>query len=118
MGGGGAPLRYSYTAGGYSFLQPWNDASCAYSVLQISKGYNPMSKLEVVSFVNLVNLGFQTLWYGAYDSTAKYNPKVYLSTLNAVGKQWLYDRQIYAGSDIKIPENWPINSPQKGETLL
>ena len=74
-----------------------------------------MSKLEVVSFVNLVNLGFQTLWYGAYDSTAKYNPKVYLSTLNAVGKQWLYDQQNYAGSDIKIPENWPINGPQKGE---
>ena len=43
--------------------------------------------------------------------TERYNPKVYLSTLNAVGKQWLYDRQ----TGINYPSIWPEVKPQKGE---
>ena len=50
-------------------------------------------------------------------SVQKYNPKLYLGTLHTVAPRWLYDRQIYAGSIINMPENWPQNSPQKGEAF-
>ena len=118
MGGGGAPLRYEYTAGGFSSFQPWNETSCAYSILQLYKGYNPLSKLEVVSTLNTLNLGRAMYYYGYDINTKKYNPKVYLGTTQTIAYVWNFDRQIYAGSDIKYPSIWPEVKPQKGEAII
>ncbi len=46
-----------------------------------------------------------------------YKPKVYLGTSQTIAYAWNFDRQIYAGSDIKTPENWPEVKPQKGEAI-
>ena len=114
VGGGGAPLRYEYTAGGFSSFQPWNDPSCAYSILQLYKGYNPLSKIEVVSTLNTLNIGRNSYYYAYDTSTAKYTPKVYLGTSQTIAKNWNYDRQ----NNIKYPSIWPLNAAQKGEDYL
>ncbi len=111
MGGGGAPLRYEYTAGGFSSFQPWNETSCAYSILQLYKGYNPLSKIEVVSLLNLFNQAHQMYAYSPAYCTERYYPKVYIGTTQTIAKNWNYDRQ----TGINYPENWPEVKPQKGE---
>ncbi len=114
MGGGGAPLRYEYTAGGFSFLQPWNETSCAYSILQLYKGYNPLSKIEVVSTLNTLNLGRSMFYYGYDINTKKYNPKVYLGTPQVLGTGWQNDIQ----TGINYPSIWPEKGSQKGEANI
>ncbi len=81
-------------------------------------GYNPLSKIEIVSGLNVFNYASGSLAYNSGNRTQKYNPKVYIGTTQTVSDSWLFDRQIYAGSDIKIPENWPEVKPQKGEANL
>ena len=114
IGGGGEPLRYEYTASGRSTISPWNDATFAYSILQLYKGYNPLSKIEVVSSLNLFNQGRAMYYYNSADRTQKYNPKVYLGTVQTTATIWNYDYQ----QGITLPENWPINGPQKGEANI
>ena len=53
--------------------------------------------------------------YNTQNNPERYYPKVYLGTTQTIALNWLFDQQIYAGSIIKKPENWPENSPQKGE---
>ena len=81
-------------------------------------GSNFIGNLEVVSQLNLFNQARHMYPYNYQNSTSRYYPKVYLGTLQSIAYWWLYDRQIYAGSDIKIPENWPLNPSQKGEAIL
>ena len=118
MGGGGAPLRYEYTASGRSTISPWNDATFAYSILQLYKGYNPLSKIEVVSSLNLFNQGRAMYYYTLSDCPERYYPKVYIGTSQTIATGWLYDSQ----NTSKPPANqWPQNfgqTTQKGETLL
>ena len=115
VGGGGEPLRYGFTSRGFAFLQSWNDANYTYSILQLYKGYNPLSKIEVVSSLNFPMQANAMYYFDYAISVPKYNPKLYLGTLQTIGKNWIIDRQTYAGSDIKMPENWPQNPSQKGE---
>ena len=115
VGGGGAPLRYEYTAGGFSSFQPWNETSCAYSILQLYKGYNPLSKIEVVSLLNLFNQAHQMYAYSPAYCTERYYPKVYIGTAQTLGIDWNYDSQKYANKPIQKPSTWPQNPSQKGE---
>ena len=114
MGGGGAPLRYEYTAGGFSSFQPWNDATFAYSILQLYKGYNPMSKLEVVSLLNIPSQAHHMYYYNYQNCPERHYPKVYLGTLQTIGKNWL--REVQTG--INYPSIWPEVKPQKGEANI
>ena len=91
--GGGAPLRYDYTAPGYCTISPWVNSSCTYSLLQLNLGSNPLSKLEVVSLLNIPSQGHAMYHYNSANRTQKYNPKVYLSTLQSVALQWNRDYQ-------------------------
>ncbi len=71
---------------------PWNSAENNYSIGQINIGSNPLSKLEVASCLNLFDYAKFSWWYDAPYSPQKYNPKVYLGTVQSVAYQWIYDR--------------------------
>ena len=113
----GEPDRYGFTARSYHLVSPCYSDSLQYSQQNIYLGSNFIANLEVVSSLNLFNQARYTYHYNYSNSPERYYPKVYLGTTQTVALGWLYDRQIYAGSDIKIPENWPINSSQKGEAI-
>ena len=78
-------------------------------------GYNPLSKIEIVSGLNLFNYAPGSLAYNSGNRTQKYNPKVYIGTLQSTSKEWNYDFQ----NTSKPPANqWPQNfgqTSQKGE---
>ncbi len=113
--GKGAPLRYVYTARGYGSFGSWSPSGYEYSMFSIISGSNPLSRLEVVSLLNIPSQAHELYYYSSTSCPAKYAPMVYLGTTQTIALNWLFDRQIYAGNVIKIPENWPINDSQKGE---
>ena len=114
IGGGGEPLRYGFTGRGRNTISPWNDATYTYSILQIGLGSNPISKLEVASALNTVNIGTYTYHYNSNNCTTKYNPKIYLGTSQTIALGWIYDLQNIE----KYPETWPEVKPQKGEVNI
>ena len=73
-----------------------------------------MSKLEVVSLLNIPSQARNMYIYTSANHTQKYNPKVYLGTVQTTATIWNYDYQ----QGITLPENWPINGPQKGEAVI
>ena len=111
--GGGAPLRYEYTASGFCGLSTWNESQ-AYALGQMNLGYNPLSKIEVVSSLNLFNQGRGMYYYTLSNCTERYYPKVYLGTTQTIAYAWNYDHQ----TGINYPSNWPQNPSQKGEAIL
>ncbi len=118
MIGGGAPLRYDFTSRAFHALSPWNDATCAYSILQLYKGYNPLSKIEVVSTLNTLSQAVDMYFYnyGAYP--AKYALKVYLGTSETIGTNWIYNDEDSWKNTQKM--DWPqaFQGGQKGEDYL
>ncbi len=115
VGSGGEPHRFAYTARGYGTFGTWSPSGYEYSLFSIITGSNPLSKLEVASMLNIPSQACELYYYVSSSCSAKYAPKLYLGTLQTIGKNWIIDRQTYAGSDIKMPENWPQNPSQKGE---
>ena len=109
--GGGAPLRYGFTSRGFAFLQSWNDASCAYSIMQLYMGSNFMANLEVVSSLNCLNISNYMYHYNTIYRTERYYPKLYLGTSQTIAAGWNGDTQ----SGINHPSIWPEVKPQKGE---
>ncbi len=90
---GQVTIRTSLTSRGFCALSPWNGSGYEYSVLQIKLGSNPISKMEIVSLLNLSNTGFQMYHYNYVNCTKKYNPKVYLGAVQNVSKAWQVDLQ-------------------------
>ncbi len=83
-------------------------------MLQINMGSNFIGNLEVVSQLNLFNQARNMYAYNYQNSTSRYYPKVYLSTLQTLSNNWLYDRQ----TGINYPSIWPEVKPQKGEVNI
>ncbi len=77
-------------------------------------GYNPLSKIEIVSGLNLFSYAPGSLAYNSGNRTQKYNPKVYIGTLQSTSKEWNMDIQ----HTINYPSIWPLNVSQKGEANL
>ena len=121
VGGGAAvPTRYQVTARSHLGFAPWEDKSYTYSILQIGNGSNSISKLEVVSQLNVFSQAHLLYHYNPNVMPKKYAPKVYLGTSQTIARNWNYDRQ----TDINHPEttlpNWPqaFQGGQKGEAIL
>ena len=110
-GQGGEPLRYTFLGRGVIGLSPWSNPSEAYTLGQMYLGYNPLSKIEIVSGLNVFNYASGSLAYNSGNRTQKYNPKVYLGTVQTTATSWNYDSQ----TGIKYPSIWPEVKPQKGE---
>ncbi len=90
---GTVTTRNRLTSRGFCALSPWNGSGYEYSVLQIKLGSNPLSKIEIVSLLNLSNNGFQMYHYNYVNCTKKYNPKVYLGAVQSVTTAWQVDLQ-------------------------
>ena len=94
MGGsGGAPARYAFTVRGWVALSPWNKSDVDHGILQLYLGYNPNSRLEVVSLLNIPSQAHQMYYYNNQDCPERHYPKVYLGTLQTTATNWNYDRQ-------------------------
>jgi len=85
--------RTVLTSRGLFALSPWNDTNYTYSTLLINTGTNPLSKLEVVSALNSLNTASYQYHYNYANSVQKYNFKLYLSTIQSMANQWIYDNQ-------------------------
>ncbi len=109
--GGGAPLRYDYTSRAFCALSPWNQSEFAYSILQLKLGSNFISKLEVVSMLNITSQAYNMYCYSPANRTAKYNPKVYLGTSQTISFFWNYDHNF--GPNLTWPQ--AFQGSQKGE---
>ncbi|HBD06175.1 MAG TPA: hypothetical protein DCY93_02045 [Firmicutes bacterium] len=83
--------RNSLTSSGLGALRPWDNKKFTYAFAQLNLGSNPISNLEIVSSLNSFNLAYGMYYYGADTYVQKYNPKVYLSAVQSVTKQWNYD---------------------------
>lgn len=97
-------LRDVYTSKGMDAFTPWKNPANMYSELQLYLGYNPISKLEVVSLVNLFNLSHYSLSYYEPTRTSRYYPKIYLGLLSTTSADWLMDHQ--NGGNITL-SRWP-----------
>ncbi len=114
IGGGGAPLRYVFTAQTIAMFQTYTSTETQYSLLQIANGNNLYHKLEVVSGLNLFNVSTGMCYTNALDRNPKYNIMFILPTLQTLSIRWIYDAE-NATNQVKIdPNTWPQNSPQKG----
>ena len=85
-------------------------------MFSIISGSNPLSKLEVVSLLNIPSQAHEMYYYNTVSCPAKYNPKVYLGTTQTIAIQWNFDRQ----KGINHPSNWPQSyqqGSQKGEAI-
>ncbi len=117
IGSGGAPIRYEFTGRGINALSPWNDATYTYSILQLYKGSNPLSKLQVASSLNLFNQARNMYYYSNTNCEQMFALKVYFSTLQTLSNNWLYDMK--NGTETTLP-NWPQSyqsNTQKGEVI-
>ncbi len=77
-------------------------------------GYNPLSKIEVVSSLNLFNQGRAMYYYDYTNCTAKYAPKVYVGTPQTLGIDWNYDHHF--GPNLTWPQ--AFQGSQKGEANI
>ena len=108
---GGVPTRYEVTNRGQLSISPWEDKGYVYSISQLQIRSNSSGNLEVVSSLNLFNQAHNMYHYNYQNCTSRYYPKVYIGTTQTIAKYWNLDKQNIE----KYPENWPENSPQKGE---
>ncbi|HBD06183.1 MAG TPA: hypothetical protein DCY93_02090 [Firmicutes bacterium] len=90
---GEVTIKNKRTPRGYLVFSPWNDETLKYTIFQIALGYNPISKLEIVSSLNIGNYATAMYLYSYTTRTKKYNPKVYLSAVETMAYQWTFDRQ-------------------------
>jgi len=97
---GSVTNRTSLTKRGWVTLSPRNQKGTEYSLLQILHGSNPISQLEVVSSLNTLDLGAGMYYYSYATRTEKYNPKVYLGTIQTVTDNWNYDAQTGQENDL------------------
>ncbi len=94
--------RTRLTSRGWLAISPWNDSNYTFSVLQLNLGNNFTTKLEIVSALNSFNLAHTMYGYNYQDRPEKYNPKVYLSAVQSVAYQWIYDNNLGRKTGLEI----------------
>ncbi len=99
---GKSELRRAYTSKGSFILSPYPKSTVENGSLQIILRNNLISKLEIVSSLNLFNLARLTYHYNYVNCLEKYNPKVYIGTFQTVALDWNADLQ--AGQKNGLPD--------------
>ncbi len=97
--------RISLTSRGWISFGAWPQEVYTYSLLQINLGNNPNSRLEIVSSLNMLEIGRATYYYDYRYCTEKYNPKVYFGTIQSFVPDWNLDYQ--------NSEKWASNGTEK-----
>ena len=91
-------------------------------MFSIISGSNPLSRLEVVSLLNIPSQAHELYYYTSTSCPAKYNPKVYLGTLQSIAYWWLCNRETdwILDSNTTPKLTWPqaFQGPQKGEANI
>ncbi len=83
----------AYANRAYCTFSPWNLNSHMYTIQMINLGNNFISSLEIVSALNSLNLAFDQYHFNYGNCFQKYNPKVYLGTIQSAAYTWNYDKQ-------------------------
>lgn len=93
---------------------PWNDPELLYCVSQLNLGNNSLSRIQVVSALNTLNIATHMYYYYIGNCTQNYYPKVYMGTTQTVALYWYSDDQNIE----KL--TWPqqFQTQQKGEALI
>lgn len=89
-------------------MQPWCDVNGKYSLFQISKSYNSMSNLEIVSALNLYSYVRNFFHYNSANSPAKYAIRINIGIMNSVGYAWSSDYGVNdggSGTSLLWPES-------------
>ncbi len=102
-------VRRGFTLRGFGAFDPWIEEEYIYTISQINLGSNFIAKLEVVSALNSFNIAYQMFAYHYLNRTKKYNPKLYLGTIQTASTQWNYDYQ----DPQKIHPFWVSDGLQK-----
>ncbi len=90
---GDGKVRTGFTSRGFCALSPWNQSNAIYSAGMINLGNNFYTKLEIVSALNSFNTARCEYHLNYTNCAAKYNPKLYLGTVQSVAYGWNYDYQ-------------------------
>ncbi len=108
---GSVTSRTSLTTRGVMGLSSWANSSSTYSILQLTIGSNPNSKLEIVSALNTFKLAVDLLFYRTAECYSKYNPKVYLGAIQTTAKNWNLDWENGDAHPLGNPDksgSWPV----------
>ncbi len=102
-------VRRSFTSRGFCTFSPWNEVVDLYTIGQINLGNNINSSLEIVSSLNLFNLGINQYVFSFNNCIEKYNPKVYIGAVQNVAIQWDLDSQ----DPEKVDPEWVTAGDEK-----
>ncbi len=86
-------VRSSFTASGTLAIAPYKLVNTYYEIVNINLGSNFISKLEVVSALNSFNLANSEYHFYCDNCIPKYNPKIYLGTVQSASVNWNMDVQ-------------------------
>ncbi len=103
--------RTTHTARGFIGLSPWDGDKNPYGVSAINLGNNSISRIEIVSSLNSLNIAYHLYQYNAQNCPAKYNPKVHLGTIQSVSQIWQSDSSAHAqklADGYEKSGSWPI----------
>ncbi len=102
-------IRRKYTSRGSFILSPYLKSTDSKGTLSILLRNNLISKLEIVSMLNLSNQAHLMYHLNYENCLDKYNPKVYLGTIQEIAFEWNYDGQ----NPTKVDSKWAAGTYQK-----
>ncbi len=85
---GKVTIRSSQTSQGSLSFNPWNGDDNPYAFSAINLGSNPIANVEIASSLNLFNIAHIMYDYYYIFRLPKFNPKLYLSTVQSVATAW------------------------------
>ncbi len=103
--------RNSFTAQAKAGFGPWILQIFKYSIGQINLGNNSNSRLEVVSLLNTFNLATDSFFYNIDNCLDKYNPKIYLGTIQTEAINWNHDNNLGLKNSLG---NLPLEAEKSG----
>lgn len=85
-------------------ISPWNLSTHKYAIAQINNGTNPNTNLEIASMLNINNTNREMIYYSLSNRPSKYNPKIFIGTINSQSPSWARE---YATNSYLSISRWP-----------
>ncbi len=85
---GSVTSRNGLTSKSYIGFAAWVPVQHGYNISQINLGSNSISKLEIVSSLNLFNIAHFMYHFNYNSCLQKYAPKIYLGTVQSASANW------------------------------
>lgn len=71
-------------------------------------GAKALSKVEMISLININNTSYAEFFHNTQDRLEKYNPKIYMKETNSLGPQWIRQIQYSTYSHWPKRKCWDI----------